>query len=74
MARGIHGLPKVSPGPAMPDPSMPCKWATPKTALRPYAGRWPAAVFYPLGYPTLCRPAWVPLEETLQKPATRWTY
>jgi hypothetical protein len=24
MARGIHGLPKVSPGPAMPDPSTPC--------------------------------------------------
>jgi hypothetical protein len=24
MARGGHGLPKVSPGPAMPYPSMPC--------------------------------------------------
>jgi hypothetical protein len=24
MARGIHGLPKVSPGPAMSDPSTPC--------------------------------------------------
>jgi hypothetical protein len=24
MARGGHGIPKVSPGPAMPDPSTPC--------------------------------------------------
>jgi hypothetical protein len=35
--RGIHGLPKVSPRPAMPNPYTPC-------------GR-PAAVFFPLGYP-----------------------
>ena len=32
MARGGHGLPKVSPGPAMPNQSIPCGWATPKTA------------------------------------------
>jgi hypothetical protein len=35
-----HGLPKVSPGPAMPDPATPCKRATPETALRPFQG-WP---------------------------------
>jgi hypothetical protein len=33
--RGIHGLPKVSCGPAMPDP----------------AGERPAAIFFPFGYP-----------------------
>jgi hypothetical protein len=38
MERGGHGLPKVSPGPALPDPSKP--------------GGWPAVVFYPLGHPT----------------------
>jgi hypothetical protein len=32
MARGIRGLSKVSPGPAQPDPSMPCGQATPETA------------------------------------------
>jgi hypothetical protein len=36
MARGIHGLPKVSPRPAMPDPSRPCRRATPKIALWPF--------------------------------------
>jgi hypothetical protein len=36
--RGIHGLPRVSYGPAMPYPYMPC-------------GRAAAAVFFPLGYP-----------------------
>jgi hypothetical protein len=46
MARGIHRLPKVSTGPAMPDPSTPCGQAT----LQPFQG-WAAAVFYPLGYP-----------------------
>jgi hypothetical protein len=35
MARGGHGLPKVSPGPVMPFPSMPCGWATPETASWP---------------------------------------
>jgi len=38
-ARGGHGLPKVSPGPAMPDPSMPCGRATPETALQQFRGR-----------------------------------
>lgn len=33
MASGSHGPPKVSPGPAMPDLSMPCRWATPETAM-----------------------------------------
>jgi hypothetical protein len=36
MARGGHGLPKVSHGPVMPYPSMPCKRATPETALCPF--------------------------------------
>jgi hypothetical protein len=40
MARGGHGLPKVSLGSAMPDPSTPCGWAIPETA-----------VLYPLGHP-----------------------
>jgi hypothetical protein len=31
--RGIHGLPKVSPGPAMPDPSSPCRAG----GLRPFS-------------------------------------
>jgi hypothetical protein len=39
--RGIHGLPKVSPGPAMPNPYTPCGRTTPETALRPFRG-WPA--------------------------------
>jgi hypothetical protein len=52
MARGIQGLPKVSPRPAMLDLSMPCGRATPEIALWPFLGR-PAAVFYLLGYPTL---------------------
>jgi hypothetical protein len=46
MGRGIHGLPKVSPELAMPNPSTPCRRATPKTA-----------VFYPLGYPMPYGPA-----------------
>jgi hypothetical protein len=41
MARGGHGLPKVSPGPAMLDPSAPCERATPQTALWPLQ-RWPS--------------------------------
>jgi hypothetical protein len=58
MEWGIYGLPKGSPGPAMPKPSTPCGGATPETALWPFQG-WPArrgglpaAAFYPLGYPT----------------------
>jgi hypothetical protein len=54
--RGIHGLPKVSCGPAVPDPYTPCGRATPQTALRLFGvarpqGGWPPAVFFPLGYP-----------------------
>jgi hypothetical protein len=41
MARGIHGLTKVSLGPALPYPSMPCRRATPETALWMFLG-WPA--------------------------------
>jgi hypothetical protein len=40
MARGSHGLPKVSLGPAMPYPSTPCGRTTPETALWPFQG-WP---------------------------------
>jgi hypothetical protein len=41
MARGLHGLPKVSPGPAMPYPSTLCGWAIALTAFWPFEG-WPA--------------------------------
>jgi hypothetical protein len=41
MARGDHGLPKVSPGPAMPYSSMTCGHATPQMALWAFQG-WPA--------------------------------
>jgi hypothetical protein len=41
MTRGGHELPKVSPGPAKPDPFTSCRQDTPKTALRPFLG-WPA--------------------------------
>jgi uncharacterized Zn-finger protein len=34
MARVIHGPAKVSPGPAMLDPSMPCGRPTPETSLQ----------------------------------------
>jgi hypothetical protein len=37
----IHGLPKVSYGPAMPNPYTPCGRATPQMALRLFGG-WPA--------------------------------
>jgi hypothetical protein len=58
MARGGHGLPKVSHGPAMPNPSTPFGRATPEIALRSVSGvthpqgGQPAAVFYPFGHPT----------------------
>jgi hypothetical protein len=42
MARGGHGLSKVSPGPAMPYPNMPCRWDTPKRALRLFQSCLPA--------------------------------
>jgi hypothetical protein len=38
MAIGGHGLPKVSPGPASPDPSTPCGRATPLIGLRLFQG------------------------------------
>jgi hypothetical protein len=40
MARGGYGIPKVSPKPAMYNPSTPYERATPETALRPFQ-RWP---------------------------------
>jgi hypothetical protein len=39
--RGIHGLPKVSCRPAMPNPYTPCGRATLQIALHPFGG-WPA--------------------------------
>jgi hypothetical protein len=53
MARCIHGLPKVSPRPATPDPSTPFMRATPKTALHLFlvwpahgaGGLWPSSTF-----------------------------
>jgi hypothetical protein len=56
-----HGLTKVSPGLAMPDPSMPCGQAT-LMAVSGFArpqGRWSATVFYPFWTPhakRLCHP------------------
>ena len=64
MAKGIHGLPKISPVPTMPNPSMPCGRANPETALQlfwvwpaPGGEGGPAAIFYPLAYPTPYGPA-----------------
>jgi hypothetical protein len=37
-ARGSRGLPRVSPGLAMPYPYMPCRRANPETTLRPFQG------------------------------------
>jgi hypothetical protein len=57
MARGGHGLPKVSPGPTVPYPSTPCKQLTLKQPYshfkggRPQRGRH-AAVLYSFGHPT----------------------
>jgi hypothetical protein len=55
-SRGGHGLPIVSPGPAMPNPCMPCGWETPETALWPFQG-WP-----PTGQRACSRllPPWTP--------------
>jgi hypothetical protein len=41
MARGGHGLPKVSPGPAMPYPSTPCGWSTTETTSPPWTPHAP---------------------------------
>jgi hypothetical protein len=49
MARGGHGLPKFSTGPAMPYPSTPCGRATLETK---WQNERPAGVFYPFGHPT----------------------
>jgi hypothetical protein len=51
-ARGGHGLPKVSLGPANPYFYFPCRGGggTPGVA-HPTSG-WPAVVFYPFGLPT----------------------
>jgi hypothetical protein len=43
MTRSGHGFPKVSPGPAMPYPSTPCRRATFEATL------W---LFHPFGHPT----------------------
>jgi hypothetical protein len=51
MAKVIHRLPEVSPGLAMPDPSVPCRRATLETALQPFLGGQPAVFSYPLGVP-----------------------
>jgi hypothetical protein len=56
MARGGHGLPKVSSWPAMPYSSTPCGLVTPETVVswvsRLQGGLRPVAVFYPFGHPT----------------------
>jgi hypothetical protein len=49
MARGSPGLPKVSPRPNMPNPSMPCKRATPEMALQQFQG---CPTLYLFGHPT----------------------
>jgi hypothetical protein len=60
MGSVIHGLSKVSPGPAMPNPSTPSARATPKMAKTANSdvehpqGSQPAAIFFPSGHPTLC--------------------
>jgi hypothetical protein len=38
---------KVSPGPAMPYPPTPCRWASLQSGQ-------PTAIFYPFGHPTPC--------------------
>jgi hypothetical protein len=60
-ARGGHGLPKVSPGLAMPYPSTPCRQATPETALRPFQG-WPSCRVGDL------RPSFTLLDTSYQPP------
>jgi hypothetical protein len=55
--RGIHGLPKVSPQPAMPDPYTPCGRATPQTAVRP-AGRAACGRLLPPWIPLPVRACW----------------
>jgi hypothetical protein len=60
MARGGHGLPKVSPGPALPNPSRlyalhaghPRNSLTAVSRMARAPGGRPAAVFYPFGHLT----------------------
>jgi hypothetical protein len=57
MARGGHGLTKVSLGRAMPNSFTPCGRATSETALQPFQGLpprgWAACGrLLPLGHPT----------------------
>jgi hypothetical protein len=57
MARGGHGLPNVSLGPAMPHPSKPCRWQPLKQPFGHFRSgrpqdRRPMAVFYPLEHST----------------------
>jgi hypothetical protein len=65
MARGGHGLPKVSSGPAMPDPSMPCGQATPDDRFR---------VGSPAGWAACSRllPLWTPHAVRLCLSFTCW--
>jgi hypothetical protein len=50
MGRSGHGLPKVSTGPAMPNPSTPCGWAIPENSHTAVSG------VVPLGHPaSACR-------------------
>jgi hypothetical protein len=75
-ARGAHGLPKVSPGPAMPDrrPFYALSADHPINGLmtvsgvaRLQGGLWRVAIFYPLGHraPMLLNPSRgkVPIEQ-----------
>jgi hypothetical protein len=76
MAWVIHGLPKVLPGPAMPNPSTPCGRAAPKTAVSGVArrkGGRPAAVFNPLGYLTPFEPAGVLVTKNLHSLVNLWS-
>jgi hypothetical protein len=56
MARGGHGLPKVSLGPDMPYLSMLCGWSPLKQSYGRFGGarlqdRLAVAIFHPLGHP-----------------------
>jgi hypothetical protein len=46
MARGGHGIPKVSPAPAMPNTSVPLGRATPETARRARGLRLSSTLLY----------------------------
>jgi hypothetical protein len=61
MARGGHGLPKVSLGPTMPDPSTTCGRAIPEKGLQLFQ-LWPACLAGGL------RPSSTPLGTSLRTP------